>query len=396
MSKLLISCDDTLFVYHGKYYFKNQEWCNFYKRYLRIFNSLRIAVRCEVVDELNSCNILIDDTRIEVIDIPNFSGPLEYAKKYFKIGRALTNICDGCDAAIVRLPSTIGQRVARKVIKSHIPYGVEVVYDAEDGWRSEKKIINRYLWKRIDKEMRETCYTANGISCVTEFYLQKHYYSKKADAFTSHYSTLELPKEFYGFPKKYPEGKTFTLANVANQIQFNGRKGFNEIIEAISILKKKGVIVNAKFVGQDYHNGITQFMDLSRRLDVEKQIEFMGYLTRPELDDFLSSVDMFVMPTRAEGLPRVIIEAMAKGLPAISTPVSGNPELLDIHFLVKYEDVQTLANRIEELIIDKELYEKTSFENFNNSQKYEATVLERKRDAFYQKLEQIAKTKILS
>ena len=396
MSKLLISCDDTLFVYHGKYYFKNQEWCNFYKRYLRIFNSLRIAVRCEVVDELNSCNILIDDTRIEVIDIPNFSGPLEYVKKYFKIGRALTNICDGCDAAIVRLPSTIGQRVARKVIKSHIPYGVEVVYDAEDGWRSEKKIINRYLWKRIDKEMRETCYTANGISCVTEFYLQKHYYSKKADAFTSHYSTLELPKEFYGFPKKYPEGKTFTLANVANQIQFNGRKGFNEIIEAISILKKKGVIVNAKFVGQDYHNGITQFMDLSRRLDVEKQIEFMGYLTRPELDDFLSSVDMFVMPTRAEGLPRVIIEAMAKGLPAISTPVSGNPELLDTHFLVKYEDVQTLANRIEELIIDKELYEKTSFENFNNSQKYEATVLERKRDAFYQKLEQIAKTKILS
>lgn len=396
MSKLLISCDDTLFVYHGKYYFKNQEWCNFYKRYLRIFNSLRIAVRCEVVNELNSCNILIDDIRIEVIDIPNFSGPLEYAKKYFKIGRALTNICNGCDAAIVRLPSTIGQRVARKVIKSHIPYGVEVVYDAEDGWRSEKKIINRYLWKRIDKEMRETCYTANGISCVTEFYLQKHYYSKKADAFTSHYSTLELPKEFYGFPKKYPEGKTFTLANVANQIQFNGRKGFNEIIEAISILKKKGVIVNAKFVGQDYHNGITQFMDLSRCLDVEKQIEFMGYLTRPELDDFLSSVDMFVMPTRAEGLPRVIIEAMAKGLPAISTPVSGNPELLDTHFLVKYEDVQTLANRIEELIIDKELYEKTSFENFNNSQKYEATVLERKRDAFYQKLEQIAKIKILS
>lgn len=230
MSKLLISCDDTLFVYHGKYYFKNQEWCNFYKRYLRVFDFLRIAVRCEVVDELNSCNILIDDTRIEVIDIPNFSGPLEYAKKYFKIGRALTNICDGCDAAIVRLPSTIGQRVARKVIKSHIPYGVEVVYDAEDGWRSEKKIINRYLWKRIDKEMRETCYTANGISCVTEFYLQKHYYSKKADAFTSHYSTLELPKGFYGFPKKYPEGKTFTLANVANQIQFNGRKGFNDQI----------------------------------------------------------------------------------------------------------------------------------------------------------------------
>lgn len=391
MARLLISCDDSLFVYGGRYYFKDQEWCNFYKRYLRVFDSLRIAVRCELVDELKPCRILIDDARIEVVDIPNFSGPVEYAKKYFKIGLILKNICKGCDAAIVRLPSTIGQRVARKVIKNHIPYAVEVVYDAEDGWRSETRCVNRFLWKRIDKEMRETCYNANGVSCVTESYLQKHYFSKKKGAFTSHYSTLELPESFYGSAKKFPQVKSFTIANVANQIQFNGRKGFNEIIEAISLLKKKGIIVNAKFVGQDYHNGIARFKDFSRRLNVEDQIEYMGYLTRSELDAFLSSVDMFVMPTRAEGLPRVIIEAMAKGLPAISTPVSGNPELLDAHFLVKYEDVQTLASRIEELITDKELYERISLENFNNSKKYESTVLEKRRDLFYQELKQISK-----
>ena len=82
---------------------------------------------------------------------------------------------------------------------------------------------------------------------------------------------------------------------------------------------------------------------------------------------------------------------MAKGLPAISTPVSGNPELLDAHFLVKYEDVQTLASRIEELITDKELYERISLENFNNSKKYESTVLEKRRDLFYQELKQISK-----
>ena len=84
MARLLISCDDSLFVYGGRYYFKDQEWCNFYKRYLRVFDSLRIAVRCELVDELKPCRILIDDARIEVVDIPNFSGPVEYAKKYFK------------------------------------------------------------------------------------------------------------------------------------------------------------------------------------------------------------------------------------------------------------------------------------------------------------------------
>ena len=195
-----------------------------------------------------------------------------------------------------------------------------------------------------------------------------------------------MPSSFYTSNKKQPGERPLIITNVANQIQFNGRKGVNEIIEAIGILKHRGIKVYAKFVGQSFHKDVEQFIELSKKLGVGDQIEYMGYLTRPELDSFLSKVDLFVMPTRAEGLPRVIIEAMAKGLPAISTPVSGNPELLDEHFLVKYEDVKTLADRIEELIIDKVLYERTSKINFEKSLKYEASVLEKRRDDFYMKL----------
>lgn len=388
MAKLLLSCDNSLFYKDGSYYFKNQEWHDFYQRYLRVFEEIRIANRVETEDIVPSKRIKIDNSRIEVIHIPKFSGPKEYAMQYFKIGKAIEGICDGCDAAIVRLPSTIGQRVARQVIKKKLPFAVEVVYDAEDGWKSETNWLNRFLWKRIDREMRSTCYKADGISCVTEHYLQRHYFSKKKEAFTSHYSTLELPMSFYTSNKKHPGERPLVITNVANQIQFNGRKGFNEIIEAIGILKHRGIKVYAKFVGQSYHNGVEQFIELSKKLEVENQIEYMGYLTRPELDSFLSEVDLFVMPTRAEGLPRVIIEAMAKGLPAISTPVSGNPELLDEHFLVKYEDVKTLADRIEELIANKALYERTSKINFDKSLKYEASVLEKRRDDFYLKLKE--------
>lgn len=386
MAKLLISCDDDIFIYKGEYYYTDLSWCNFYNRYLRVFDSIRIAVRCTYVDTLKPQRVKVDDPRVEVVYIPNFIGPKGYAKQYFKIGKAIQHITDGCDAAIIRLPSTIGQRVARHVMNKQLPYGVEVVYDAEDGWRSETKWLNRFLWKRIDKEMRYTCYNADGVSCVTEHYLQKHYFSKKNNSFTANYSTLELPQSFYASSKEHPGSKTFVIANVANQIQFNGRKGFNEIIMAISILKKRGVMVDAKFVGQSYENGIEKLKVLSKELDVYDQIHYMGYLTRPELDQFLTTVDMYVMPTRAEGLPRVIIEAMAKGLPAISTPVSGNPELLPAHFLVKYEDVDTLADRIEELIKDKMVYEKASMDNFEKSKQYEASILEKRRDAFYQNL----------
>ena len=97
------------------------------------------------------------------------------------------------------------------------------------------------------------------------------------------------------------------------------------------------------------------------------------------------------MPTWAEGLPRVIIEAMAKGLPCITTPVSGNPELVSEHFLVKYSDVEVLADRIEELVKNKSVYEAESKGNFKKSLLYEASVLEKRRDSFYQKLKSCVK-----
>lgn len=386
MAKLLISCDDNIFIYNGNYYYKDQEWCNFYNRYLRVFESIRIVVRCVHTEVLKSCRVKIDDPRVEIVYIPNFSGPREYLKCYHKIGGLLKNVVDGCDAAIVRLPSTIGQRVAKLVMKNKLPYGVEVVYDAEDGWRSERNIINKLLWKKIDIDMRKTCRAADGVACVTEFYLQRHYYSIKPDSFKSYYSTLELPKSFYSSAKQHPVDRTCVLANISNQIQFNGRKGYNEIIQAISLLKKRNVIVNAKFVGQSYDNGVDKLKEYSERLGVSEQIQYLGYLTRPEIDQFLTNVDLFVMPTKAEGLPRVIIEAMAKGLPAISSPVSGNPELLSSHFLVEYDDVNTLADRILELVSNKERYELASKENFAKSQQYEASILEERRDSFYKSL----------
>lgn len=173
---------------------------------------------------------------------------------------------------------------------------------------------------------------------------------------------------------------------MANQVVYNGRKGYIEVLKALKLLKEKGVIVNVQFAGEDYFGGITKLKKLAQKLSVDKQIGFLGYLSREELSNFLDGADLYVMPTRAEGLPRVIIEAMAKGLPCISTNVSGNGELIDSEFLIEYEDVQGLANKIEKLVSSKEVYERLSEENFNNSLKYEASILEKRRDLFYSKL----------
>lgn len=383
MVKLLMICDEYLFENNDKYYAANQEKYDFFERYLRVFDSMRLVCRCEEEKDLKNGRVPLDnDPRIEFVPVPMFHGPKDYAKKYLAVGTSLRKITEGCDAALLRIPSTVAIRVGKQVMRKGLPYACEVVFDAEDGWRGTSGIA-RMAWKRIDKQMRSMCAGADGVSCVTEHYLQQHYFPIKPDAFAEHYSSLALDKSFYTAARSFPSKKNMVIAHTAIWVEHNGRKGHIEIIQAVKLLKERGVEVNVQFAGKDYFGGVGKLKELAQNLGVSDKVEFVGFLSRDELNKFLNDADLYVMPTKAEGLPRVIIEAMAKGLPCITTPVSGNPELITDHFLVDYNDVKTLADRIEELTQDADLYERTSRENFEKSWKYEASVLEARRDTFY-------------
>ena len=393
MTKLLLSCDDYAYLYKGNYYTK-PELMFFYQRYLRVFDKIRVVCRCLEEKELSINRVPFQSyPNIEIYPVPFFQGPKEYLKVYLKVGRSTQKAIEGCDVAIIRIPSTVALRVGKCVKQTGIPYACEVVFDAQDGWKGEKG-LNRLAWKLIDKQMRGLCSTADGVSCVTEKYLQQHYFPTSSDAFTSNYSSLALPETFYSGPRTFPQKDTFIIAHTANQVEFNGRKGQNELLYTLKELKQKRIKVKLRFAGKDYFGGVEKLHRLAVELGVEEMVDFTGFLSRKELDNFLENADLFVMPTKAEGLPRVIIEAMAKGLPCITTPVSGNPELIDSHFLVSYEDTNTLANRVEELCSNVELYELISRVNFERSKKYEASLLQARRDDFYMKLKERARRRL--
>lgn len=387
MTKLLLANDDYVYRHKGQLYIRSQSDYDFYQRYLRVFDRIRFVARCQEEEVLNPKRIPFSaEPRIECIPVPIFHGPKEYAKFYFKVGKLLTDVVKGCDAGIFRLPSTVAMRVAKNFMKTGMPYATEIVFYAMDGADSANGFVEKLLWKKIHKDMQYVCGTANGVSCVTAQFLQQFYYSKRKDAFTANYSSLSLDKDFYKFPRIYPEGKVMTIAHTANNVNFNGRKGHKELIEALKLLKDKGVVVNLKCVGEDWNNGIALLTDFAKSLGVAEQVEFTGYLNRQQLSEMLDKADLFVLPTRAEGLPRVIIEAMAKGLPCVSTRVSGNHELLAANYLVDYDDVEALADRIDSLVRNREEYETASKINYENSLQYEAGLLQTRRDEFYTKL----------
>jgi sugar transferase (PEP-CTERM/EpsH1 system associated) len=82
-----------------------------------------------------------------------------------------------------------------------------------------------------------------------------------------------------------------------------------------------------------------------RRLGIGHRVELMGQ--RDDVADVLRSLDLFVLPSRDEGISNTLLEAMATGLPVIATRVGGNPELVSEGRqgrLVTAGDAQALAH----------------------------------------------------
>ena len=71
-----------------------------------------------------------------------------------------------------------------------------------------------------------------------------------------------------------------------------------------------------------------------------------GEMVRAQLD----KADLFILPSKTEGLPRALVEAMARALPCIGTTVGGIPELLPSEDLVPPGDVKALAETIEDVL----------------------------------------------
>lgn len=385
---LLLSCDEYCYIYNGDYYV-NDTGLTHINRYLSAFDNIVVAFRTKAVnlaDDLGKYHNRITSNRIRFISIPFFQGPKQLLTKYFSINKAVKKGIYDCDFAIFRLPSPLAFIALNIIRDKKIPYATEIVFDCFDAYTSSTSLINKFIWRKMHKMQVKACNNALGVSCVTARYLQNRYYPESPNAITSHYSSIELKPDFFTCNRKFPNKQVITLIHVSNQVSFRSRKGHNELIEVLALLNKHRKQAEVVFVGEDYNNGIEQLTNYASELGVDKDIHFTGFLTKTKLREELEAADIAVLPTKAEGLPRVVIEAMALGLPCITSPVSGNPELINKEFLVDYNNVAGMADACKTLINNPEIYEQESLDNFNKSKEYSCEILNPKRTDFYKQL----------
>jgi glycosyltransferase involved in cell wall biosynthesis len=120
-------------------------------------------------------------------------------------------------------------------------------------------------------------------------------------------------------PRVAPQG-CWSLGTIA---LFRPRKGLETLLDALSLLRKQGRSVRLRAVGSfetpDYERSVKEHAE---RLGVSDLVEWTGF--RSEINIELDQMDLLVFPSLlAEGLPMVVIEAMAAGIPVVGTRVDG-------------------------------------------------------------------------
>lgn len=137
-------------------------------------------------------------------------------------------------------------------------------------------------------------------------------------------------------------------------------KGLEYLIEAIAILRERELYPQLDIIGpikdKYYFDNLTH---LITKRNLENQIQFTGEVRHgEELQQLYKKADIFVISSLTEGSPKVIPEAMAKGLPIVATKVGAIPELIaegEHGYLVEPRNAASLANALERLLRDKKL-----------------------------------------
>ena len=178
-----------------------------------------------------------------------------------------------------------------------------------------------------------------------------------------------LPKVDYGPGRRQSPGKNLRVLYMS---YISKAKGALDALEAIGILRAKGVFITATMAGDviDVEKNIVHIdnpvstshavNEIMRKFDLHDAVHLPGFLGGKEKERAYAEHDIFLFPSYSEAAPFAILEAVANGLPIVATPVGNLPELLEGEEDILYcnvGDPESIASRLQQLVDDERLLE---------------------------------------
>lgn len=352
-----------------------------WQRYLEGFDEVIVTSRISkfpassFTKKLN----LSSGPNVSFVEIPSLSGVVNQITKLTEAKSKLEEAITNADALIARLPSEIGVLSIRVAERLGKPWAVELVgcpWDAywnHGSWQG--KIYAGYaklITKNLMKKARYAMY-------VTDHFLQKRYPTKAQTIACSNVNLSEVNERI--LKRKIERSSNQTKLNIGLIGYLFKNKGIDTALHAIKLANDQLPSYEFRILGG---GNPQKWIDMTKKLGLEKRVVFYDTLPSGEaVHRWLDEIDLYIQPSRSEGLPRTLIEAMSRGCPAIGSTAGGIPELLHHSCIHRPGDEIELSKLIIKAANDKKWLIEQADQNFNKAKKYEQKVLAKKREEFW-------------
>jgi glycosyltransferase involved in cell wall biosynthesis len=352
----------------------------FWKRYLQVFDSVRVIARVRNVDAAMAGWNQASGPAVTFVDVPDYHGPYQYLACFPRTRSVLREQARSSQAVILRVSSSLGAAFVDQFHRGH-PFGVEVVGDPYDVFQRGSVVHTLRPLFRVwfTAELKRLCRTACAAAYVTRHALQSRY---PCPAFSTSISDVEIGCDaLVSSPRNemVPRSQPPQLICIGTMAQMY--KGMDVLIRAVATCANQGFPLSLMVVGDGRYR--PQLEQLAAINGLKQYVHFTGQLPAgPAVRDALDAADLFVMPSRVEGLPRAMVEAMARALPCIGSNVGGIPELVSPDSLVPVGDEAALARTIMSVLQDPKRMARMSAENLVRAREFREESLREGRTEF--------------
>jgi glycosyltransferase involved in cell wall biosynthesis len=285
---------------------------------------------------------------VELAPIPSYVGPFEYLRRRGDVLRAIDRCAELDGSFLFRIPSQIGFLLSERLEAQGRVYGAEVLTDPDAFFSHGVAphglafLFHPYFAKRT----REMCAKAVAVNYITGSRTQR-LYPPAPGVWSKRISDVDLGEDaFLDIESRFAQADFDQPVRVVSVGYLDLlAKAPDVLIRAIAAVRQQGVRCELTFVGDGRLR--TELMQLAAKLGIGDAVRVTGALggaaaVRREL----AKADLFALPSRAEGMPRALIEAMAAGVPAICSRVGAMEDFIEARWLIKPASLSELTAKI--------------------------------------------------
>jgi glycosyltransferase involved in cell wall biosynthesis len=294
-----------------------------------------------------------------VIDHMLFSRPLYPWLSRPWLQNRLSRRCVGGPADAGDVLRSLYERFSPDLICLHITGTADTaeVLDTADACRIPAVAVNHFSNDKLaELDVRNQIRRMAGVACVNAVSVPKFLGAQFVNVSDG------IDTEFFRREHTQQPAEASALPIVFLPARFTPTKGHADLLRAVAALKRRGLAVGCVFAGRiDNSEVVNELRVLIRQERLEDNVRFVGELGPAELRDWYGAARVLALPTSSEGLPRILMECQAMGVPPVAYDIGGTSEAIrhgETGFLLRVGDSEGLAASIERLLRDEFLHKR--------------------------------------